>query len=65
MTSVGALRAKAAEIRQLAETSKDTGIKTQLTHLAEQFERLAQQAERGIGPLPISTSPPTAQRALA
>jgi hypothetical protein len=44
MTSPGALRAKAAEIRQLAATSNDRSIQAQLLGLAERFEQLADQA---------------------
>ncbi len=63
MRSVGALRAKAVEVRQLAETSKDIGIKNQLAHLAERFDHLAEQAEQGMSAAPRATPAPAAQTA--
>jgi len=54
MASVGALRTKAAEVRQLADTSTDSLVKWQLASLAQQFERLADEVERRRTPAPLN-----------
>jgi hypothetical protein len=45
VTSSNSLRVKAAEIRRMASSAANDGMRWQLTGIAERFDRLADQLE--------------------